>query len=189
MKTSQISKTLIPALLLGFAIPAAQAQPGNGDGPGRQGPPPGGPRKERILEKFDADKDGQLSESERAAAKAEMEARKAADLKAYDKDGDGELSKAERQALGEAKRAERHAEILKKYDADKDGVLSEEERAKVREEMGPPPERRKEMRDQAKKRFDTDGDGVLSEAERAQAREQMQKRKGPKPGADRPAAE
>lgn len=189
MKTSQISKTLIPALLIGFAIPAAMAQPGNGDGPGRQGPPPGGPRKERMMEKFDTDKDGQLSETERAAAKTEMQARKAADLKIYDKDGDGELSKEERQALGEAKRAERHAEVLKKYDADKDGVLSEEERAKVREEMGPPPEKRKEMRDQARERFDADGDGVLSETEREQARKQMQKRKGDKPGVGRPAAE
>lgn len=189
MSTLPISKYLIPALLLGFTLPATMAQPGNGDGPGRQGPPPGGPRKERILEKFDTDKDGQLSESERAAARAEMEARKAADLKEFDKDGDGKLSKEERQALGEARRAERHAEILKKYDADNDGMLSEEERAKVREEMGPPPEKRKEMREKVKARFDEDGDGVLSESEREAAREHMQQRKGPKPAGGRPPVE
>lgn len=157
MKTTQMSKTIIPALLLGLLIPAAQAQPGNGDGSGRKGPPKDGPRHERIMQN--------------------------------DKDGDGKLSREERQALREARRDERHAEILAKYDADKDGVLSEQERAKVRKEMGPPPERRKEMKEKVKQRFDKDGDGVLSEAEREQAREQMQNRKGPKPGANRPAAE
>lgn len=189
MKTSQISKYLIPALLLGLTLPAARAQPGDPEGPGRKGPPPGGPRRERMMEKFDADKDGQLSESERAAAKAEMQARKATDLKDYDKDGNGELSKAEREAMFEAKRAERHAKILEKYDVDEDGVLSEEERATVREELGPPPEQRKKMRERAKARFDADGDGVLSETERAAAQEQMQQRKGQKPGKGRPDAE
>ncbi len=69
--------------------------------------PPGGPgnpafRHGYLLGKFDADGDGKLSETERAAAKAHVEQRmrtrmekQLARLKAVDADGDGKISDAE----------------------------------------------------------------------------------------------
>ena len=56
----------------------------------------------KILEKFDADGNGELSEEERAAAR---EAGRARMLENCDADGDGELSEEERQAAREARRA------------------------------------------------------------------------------------
>ncbi len=182
MNKVQISKKLIPCLIAGLIIPLAGFADADQEKPEgrRKGPPQEGPRRDRIIEMFDADGDGKLSEEERATAKAAGEARRAEALKNYDKDGDGKLSKEERQVMIEDNREKRQAEILEKYDADGDGKLSEEERAKVREELGPPPEKRKEMREKALEKFDADGDGELSEEERATARAEMQKRKGPK---------
>ncbi|MEY3773265.1 MAG: hypothetical protein RLZZ129_45 [Verrucomicrobiota bacterium] len=69
--------------------------------------PPGGPgnpafRHGYLLGKFDADGDGKLSETERAAAKAHVEQRmrtrmekQLARLKTVDADGDGKISDAE----------------------------------------------------------------------------------------------
>lgn len=57
----------------------------------------------RMLEKFDADKDGQLSEQEKAAMKAELEQRRAAFRKnleqKFDTDGDGKLSEEEQATM------------------------------------------------------------------------------------------
>ena len=84
-----------------------------------------------MLEKFDANKDGELSEDERKAMReanrAEMEKRRAEMLKKYDKDGNGELSEEERKTMREEMEAKRKA-LLEKYDADKNGRLSPEER-------------------------------------------------------------
>jgi hypothetical protein len=60
-----------------------------------------------MMEKFDADKDGKLSETERAAAKAAF------------KEKGGEF----------------RAKVLERFDADKDGKLSETERAAAKEAM------------------------------------------------------
>ncbi|MFT4176852.1 MAG: EF-hand domain-containing protein [Luteolibacter sp.] len=49
-----------------------------------------------VLEKFDKDGDGKLSEEEKAAMK---EARKKEMLEKYDKDGDGKLSDEEKAAM------------------------------------------------------------------------------------------
>jgi len=178
MKTSQTSKTLIPLLLIGFLIPAA-AVAREGEGMGHK---PSPRQQEKMLEKFDADGDGALSKDERATAKAEM-------LAKHDTDGDGALSKDERSAAREARKTAHRAEMLDKYDADGDGQLSKDEKATLRDEMGPPPEKRREMREKAKERFDTDGDGELSEPERDVAREQMKKRKGDKKDRKGPPAE
>ncbi|ADB14853.1 putative signal transduction protein with EFhand domain [Pirellula staleyi DSM 6068] len=128
----------------------------------------------QMLEKFDADKDGKLSEEERTKARESMRGQ----------GGPG---------------GERFAELMKKFDKDGDGKLSEEERAALRAEMGANrpeggrPEGRPNMEEIIKK-FDKDGDGKLSEEERAAARASMPKRgprgegKGPgKPATEKPA--
>jgi len=99
-------------------------------------------KKAKMMEKFDTNGDGELSEEERAAAKAEMEARRderraemekkrAEFLGKYDTDGDGELSEEERKAAREA----RKAEMLAKYDKNGDGELSEGERNQMRKDF------------------------------------------------------
>lgn len=178
MKNSQTSKTLIPLLLIGMILPAATLAE-KGEGKGHKASPR---QQEKRLEMFDADGDGALSKDERATAKAKM-------LVKHDTDGDGALSKEERNAAREARKTANRAEMLDKYDADGDGQLSKDEKAKLRDEMGPPPEKRQEMREKAKERFDTNGDGELSEAERDVARELMKKRKGDKKDRKGPPAE
>jgi hypothetical protein len=67
----------------------------------RQGRP-GGPRGEgmraQMLEKYDANKDGKLDESERETMRKEREAEM---VKRFDKNGDGKLDDAEREAARE----------------------------------------------------------------------------------------
>lgn len=82
--------------------------------------------RQKLLERFDADKDGKLSDAEKAAAKAEHQKRVAK----FDTDGDGKLSEAERTAARAACAArlkEKHPEILAKIDTNADGVISKEE--------------------------------------------------------------
>lgn len=156
MNTLQIRKPRLICLLAGLLVPAALlAQPGEGPGAGpgpkRQGPPP-----KRMLERFDADGDGMLSEAERETARKEHQARKAEMLKDYDADGDGTLSKQERAKVREElgpppeQRKARQDKMKERFDEDGDGVLSEAEREKAREQMqkrkgdrpdrkGPPP--------------------------------------------------
>ena len=59
--------------------------------------------KAKFMEKFDADKDGQISDAEKAAIKAQFEA-KQAEMKAkfmekFDTDKDGQISDAEKEAI------------------------------------------------------------------------------------------
>ena len=82
---------------------------------------PGGFIREEMVKKFDKDGDGKLSDEEKAAAKTEMEAKRAEMHKEFDKDGDGKLSDEERKAMHEAY-------MLKKFDKDGDGKLSDEEK-------------------------------------------------------------
>lgn len=90
-----------------------------------------GALKEIVLERFDTDGDGTLSESEREAAKAEREARReefSALRNSYDVNGDGELDETEREAF----KAAAKEVIIKNFDSDGDGVLSETEQAAVK---------------------------------------------------------
>jgi hypothetical protein len=66
--------------------------------------------RNRMLEKCDTDKDGTLSDAEKAAARAAHEERK-------------------------KERQERRAKFLERFDTDKDGQLSEAEKAAARTEM------------------------------------------------------
>ena len=74
--------------------------------------------KAKFMEKFDADKDGQISDAEKAAIKAEFEAKK-----------------AEMKAKFEAKKAERKAKFMEKFDTDKDGKISDAEKEAIKAEF------------------------------------------------------
>lgn len=89
-----------------------------------------GELKQAVLEKFDADKDGKLSESERAAAKAQAKERLHEAKEKFDADKDGKLSESEREAARAAISArikEKHPQLFARIDSDGDGSLSREE--------------------------------------------------------------
>ena len=138
--------------------------------------PPIGERFAEILQKFDTDGDGKLSDEEKEKIE---EIQKAEMLEKFDQDGDGTLSVEERQAArqGMLERnappmGERFAEMLAKFDADGDGKLSDEERENINEI------REAEMLEG----FDQDGDGTLSVEERQAARQGMLERNAPPMG-------
>ena len=82
----------------GAAVVAANEGAGHEHGGWDQG---------RILEKYDANKNGVLDPEEKEAAKRDHEARRAEMIKRFDTDGDGKLSDTERQAMREQLRSER----------------------------------------------------------------------------------
>lgn len=163
MKTTPLFAALLlsPLLLQAEDVPAPIPVPAAPEAAAPAAVPPEAPPAEpraaafrkHVLEKFDADKDGQLSETEREAAKAAIKEKgsglRAMALVKFDADKDGQLSETEREALKAAikarragkggdekagvKNAERHQKMLEKFDADKDGQLNESERAKARE--------------------------------------------------------
>ncbi|QBG48573.1 hypothetical protein EGM51_14610 [Verrucomicrobia bacterium S94] len=111
---------------------------------------PGGqrPNFEEMLKKYDADGDGQLSETERETMRSEMRQRG-----------------GQRGERGERPNFE---EMLKKYDADGDGKLNETERETMRSEMrqrGGQGRRGPGGTAAMLKKYDTDGSGELSAAE------------------------
>jgi Ca2+-binding EF-hand superfamily protein len=126
------TKFIILGVLLGTGL-SVTAQ----DKPKREVPPV-------LLEKFDTDKDGKLSDDERKAMRAEMKAqqekRQAAMLEKYDADKDGKLSDTEKATMKTDMEAKRAA-MLEKYDANKSGKLEPEEIKAARaagEEIPPP---------------------------------------------------
>ena len=129
MKTNKTLVTAITATIALFTPLFAEGKKGKCD-KGRQ----------KMIQQFDTDGDGQLNEQEKAAAKEAMQQRretaKAKRLERFDTDGDGELSKEERKAAREAmaqKRAEIKAAVLENFDANGNGKLDEGEREGVRE--------------------------------------------------------
>lgn len=126
--------------------------------------------RKRLLEEFDADKDGRLDKTEQAKAREAMAKRR-----------------------GGAQGLDRR-ELMKKFDKDGDGRLSDEERKAAMQARGgapggrpggaSPADRRELM-----KRFDKNGDGTLNEAERAALRKAIAGRRGDagtRPKTDRP---
>ena len=157
----------------GAAVVAANEGAGHEHGGWSQG---------RILEKYDANKNGVLDPEEKAAFERDREARRAEFIKKFDTDGDGKLSDTERQAMREQLGAmgfgrghrfgpEMRQRMLEKYDLNKNGVLDPEEKEAMKRDHEA---RRAEMI----KRFDTDGDGKLSDSERQAMREQLRKERG-----------
>ncbi len=97
-----------------ISISTAQAEDGKKKGrPDRAG---GEDRRQKMLEKFDADGDGKLNEAEKAKLQKEIGKRPG---------GPG----------GRRPSPEQRKKLLAEFDADKDGKLNEEERAKARAAM------------------------------------------------------
>jgi len=177
---------------------ATEGGTGGGAAPGGRGGFGGEDFRQRFLEEFDTNKDGELDEEERAAMregfrKRMEDWRQRRELGRYDKDGDGELNEAEQGEAdkGRAEREERmgqwrermeqrRAEWTQQWDKDGDGQLNDEERAAMREGMA---ERGAQMGRQIGEilggltdRYDADGDGNLNEEERAALRDDVHKR-------------
>ena len=96
--------TLIGASALVLGLSTSFAENGKkGDKEGKK------PSKEEILKKFDTDGDGELSETEKAAAKANKGKRPSKEeiLAKFDADGDGKLSDTEKSAAKAAKKAKK----------------------------------------------------------------------------------
>ena len=108
--------------------------------------------KAKFMEKFDADKDGKLSDAEKEAVKAEMKANAPKFRKGPRRGGKccgmkgprrphgprpelSEEQKAEMKAKFEARRAEMKAKFMEKFDADKDGQLSDAEKEAAKAEF------------------------------------------------------
>lgn len=100
--------------------------------------------KAEMLKKFDANGDGQLDDTEKAAAKAAMQAkhaaRKAEMLKKYDKNGDGTLD-ADEKAAAKADWKAAHPECKKhhKDDGDKPQPKSDDDKGSGTPDATPPP--------------------------------------------------
>ncbi|MEZ7891736.1 MAG: EF-hand domain-containing protein, partial [Candidatus Wallbacteria bacterium] len=105
-----------------------------------------------MLQKFDIDGDGKLSETEKNAAMAEAQAKFKEELE---------------------KNTELKAKLIEKFDADKDGALSDSE-LKTAMESKPGKGGRGGGKDQMISKFDTDGDGKLSDTEKTAAMAEAQ---------------
>jgi Ca2+-binding EF-hand superfamily protein len=126
----------------------------------------------RVLEKFDANRNGTLDVAERETLKKDIVQRlqrlQGRSTEGYDKNGNGVLESAERQVLNQERKAQRariHARALAIHDVNKNGVLDPSERQTMRE-------RRKvflqKTRTQALTRFDKNKNGTLDASERAE---------------------
>jgi len=113
-----ILATLAAALIASTAAPAFAAQ-GKGDGPRH-----GGPRIERLMERFDANQDGAVMLDEVSAHRQSM-------FESADTDSSGSLSQDELKAFGDMRkemrdqnREERRAEGKGMKDGDRDGRMA-----------------------------------------------------------------
>ncbi|HHN78753.1 MAG TPA: hypothetical protein ENK11_08810 [Phycisphaerales bacterium] len=121
-------------------------------------------RRRAWMTRFDTDGDGQISESEREAMRAEMIARREEFMlrrmtDRFDADGDGVLNddeRAEAEAELAVRRAERRARILERFDTDGDGTISDQERQSMRGRFGV-----RDVGPEAVARYDANGDGEL----------------------------
>jgi Ca2+-binding EF-hand superfamily protein len=101
------------ALIGAVATPPVLAAPAGGDAKRAE-------RRQKVLEKFDSNGNGQLDPDERRAAKAAAQKRRD---QAGEKGADGNA----------AQDPERRKKLLAKFDKDGDGALSEAERTAAKE--------------------------------------------------------
>lgn len=120
--------------------------------------------RKQMMERFDADKDGKLSDAEREAAKTALKEKggevRGKVLEKFDADKDGKLSETERDAAKAALKARQENKGTAGKKGEKAEGKAEEQRRKLMEQ------------------FDEDKDGQLNEAERAKARQARKHRTG-----------
>ncbi len=137
----------------------------------------------RMLEKFDADKDGQLSEAEKEAMKAEFDKKRAVRGERGPRPEGMEHPGNRRRPHNE------RPEMLEKFDLDKDGKLSPEEHKALRDAA---PRFRGERGEKNRKafmdKFDADKDGKLNEAEKEAAKAKRRTNEKRSSRGKRPAA-
>jgi len=148
-------------------------------------------RRKELLEKYDADGNGEFDEDEREKMRDDYrkraeEQRKQWELQRYDANKDGELDEQElakqaadreerekRMAEWRAQAEERRKKWIAEWDTDGDGELSDEERKAMQETYRrQAEERRKEWIAE----WDTDGNGELSDEERKAMQETYRRR-------------
>ena len=154
MKTNR--SLIVVALMLSTSMLATAAPKGGGKGK-PQGPPPPPPE---VLAKYDTDQDGKLSDTEKAAMKADLEAKRKEMIAKYDADGNGVLNATERAAMEAELQAQRLAEQTAKFtELDTDGTpgLSLAEFT-----LGAPTGATVERINHAFTHLDADKDGVIS---------------------------
>ncbi len=145
-----------------------------------------------MLEKFDVNKDGQLDDQEKAAMKAEFEAKhaemKQKMLEKFDVNKDGQLDDQEKAAMkaefeakhgdkkpgcgprgprhhkGHGPKGDMHKRMLEKFDANKDGQLDDQEKAAMKAEFEA---KKAEMKQKFMEKFDTNKNGQIDEDEKA----------------------
>ena len=99
--------------------------------------------KAKFMEKFDADKDGQLSDAEKEAIKAEFAKRGGKKGPKFGKKGPRRPGcgcgkkgqRPQRPQLTEEQKAEMKAKFMEKFDADKDGKISDAEKEAIKAEF------------------------------------------------------
>ncbi len=159
-------RLLTIATALGLGGVAADARPADGDEQGLS-------RRARLLETFDLDGDGTLSDEERVGMKQSLGARL---RERFDANGNGVIDDDEKAAIREArqerrgKRAHRghRRHRLEQFDVNGDNTLDEQERAAARDAR----------RVGLLERFDANGDGLIDDDEKAAIREARRTRCG-----------
>lgn len=162
-----MKNTLIAALIV--ALPTlAQEQPAPPSHWGAAGamPTPGkrADMHARMLQKFDADKDGKLNENEKATMREEMAKHPRRKKNAHHPEG-GDFRSNQHQ---------HRARILKKFDLDHDGELNESEQAAMKAEHK---RHRVELQQRLKDKFDANKDGKLDDTEKAAMRNAIENRR------------
>jgi len=150
--------------------------------------------RKQVLEKFDKDKDGKLTDKEREAANAWLakglrppgrgytswgidrwDTDGDGKLRKHAADGDGKLNAEERKAMYAAMTAEYRKKRLEQWDADGDGQISEKETQAERAHYRKQAEERYQK--WLLKRHDKDGDGELNDQEQAAFDAAVEKRR------------
>jgi len=148
---------------------------------GRGGPTApllGGRYGKRLIQRYDRDKDGQISDDERQRAFADMRERgRQRMLAEYDTNEDGELDADERRAMHDDRARPWKEKIrewqLRDYDLNGDGELDEEETADLKLAEAKFKETMMDIGKSVRLRMtDLDGDGEVSSEEQRAVREQ-----------------
>jgi Ca2+-binding EF-hand superfamily protein len=138
------------------AAPALADSPRHRDGASAQ------EKAQKVLQAFDANRDGVLDVNEVARLVEFREQRHMKKLTRFDTDGDGRLGPEEREAA-RATRMQKRAEKMQRFDRNGDGSIDPQERQAMRDE------RVQHHFDRMLERHDANRDGMLSWSEVSEA--------------------